>query len=172
MSWWFSFSCFDSNKWIIVHDLIQQNPPHNKINLISISFILPDHTVLNNIISTQILQNKSFKYYLIHYIISDSTQYNLFSLIKNISPRGLDGLKERYWQGIYLSVVWFVDLLITSRSRSLIILQWEEVIIIKGESPDVHAWPGYTSIVPPHKAWTLISLMWIFALRHYFMQVY
>lgn len=138
MPWWLSFSCFDSNKWIDAHDFIKQNPPHDKINLISISFILPAHTVLNNIISTQILQNKSFKYYLILYIISDSAQYNLFSLIKNISPRGLDGLKEHYWQGIYLPVVWFVYLFITSRSLSLIKLQWEEVIIIKGESPDVH----------------------------------
>lgn len=107
----FYFSVFDL-KWLITHDFIKQNSPHDKINLISISCILPAHTVLNNIISTQILQDKSFKYYLIHSIISDSTQRNLFSLIKHINPRGLDGLKECYWQLIYLSVVWFVDLLI------------------------------------------------------------
>lgn len=70
------------------------------------------HTVLNNIISTQILQDQSFKYCLIHSIISDSTQHYLFSLIKHINPRGLDGLKECYWQLIYLSVVWSVDSLI------------------------------------------------------------
>lgn len=78
----------------ITHDFIKQNLSHDKINRISISFILPAHTVLNNIISIQILQDKLFKYYLIHNIISDSTQHNLFSLIKHISPRGLDGLKE------------------------------------------------------------------------------
>lgn len=111
MSWWFTFFCFDSNKWIIAHDFIKQNPLHDKI--ISFLFpLLPIHTVLNNIISTQILQDKSFKYYLIHNIISDSTQHYLFSLIKHINPRELDGLKECYWQLIYLSVVWFVDLLI------------------------------------------------------------
>lgn len=78
----------------ITHDFIKQNLSNDKINRISISFILPAHTVLNNIISIQILQDKLFKYYLIHNIISDSTQHNLFSLIKHISPSGLDGLKE------------------------------------------------------------------------------
>lgn len=107
----FYFSVFDL-KWLITHDFIMENIPRDKINLISISFILPVRTVLNNIISTQILQDKSFKYYLIHSIISDSAQHNLFFLIKHINPRGLDGLKECYWQLIYLSVVWFVDLLI------------------------------------------------------------
>lgn len=68
----FYFSVFDL-KWLITHDFIKQNSPHDKINLISISFILPAHTVLNNTISTQILQDTSFKYCLIHSIISDST---------------------------------------------------------------------------------------------------
>ena len=61
VSWWLAFFCFDSNKWIIAHDFIKQNPLHDKI--ISFLFpLLPIHTVLNNIISTQILQDKSFKY--------------------------------------------------------------------------------------------------------------
>lgn len=77
-----------------------------------ISFV-PIHTVLNNLISPQILQDKSFKYYLIHNIISNSTQHNLlFSLIKHINPRELDGLKKMLLAVGYLSVVWFVDLLI------------------------------------------------------------
>lgn len=64
---------FDSETWLIAYDFIKQNSQHGKINLISIFFISAAHTVLNNTISTQILQDKSFKYYLIHNIISDST---------------------------------------------------------------------------------------------------
>lgn len=103
---------FDSETQLIAHDFIKQNSQHGKINLIPIFFIFATHTVLNNTISTQILQDKLFKYYVIHNIISDSTQHNLFFLIKHINPRGLDGLKECYWHLIYFSAIWFTDLLI------------------------------------------------------------